>query len=530
VSTADPRADTALIRRRLKRAWTPFFSRFGSLTEIQLRAIPLVLDDANVVLASPTASGKTEAIVAPVAERCGRPSTNTVAVLYVVPTRALANDTLLRIEGPLSDLGMRVRVKHGDQPTLPRLLPHWLVTTPESLDSLICRRPAVFADLQAVILDEIHLLDGTYRGDQLRILLRRLRHLSKEPFATHLLSATLADPSQVGERYVDDFEVITVAGQRPIERSFVSSLEEVRVIARAAGHKKLLVFCNRRESVETLAAQLAAMWRPYPVVAHHGSLSRDERKEAEQVMQEEAIAVCVATSTLEIGIDIGDIDLVVLAEPPFSVSALLQRIGRGNRRSAVTRAIAIVQSDDERALVAAMFDAAASGALPAPEYRPDISVVVQQIFSLLYTALTGMEEAKLYEVVSPLCEADALRMILAHLNESEWVVARHGLWFPSTKLLDQGERGWIHSNIPDSGAYRVIDVSSGREVGRIAGVFDRVFVLARRSWQVVSIEHDIVRARPFRGAASSAMFRRSRTKGAFFSHLPAALQSADEAQ
>src|SRR4051794_3889591 len=127
MSTTDPRADTAVIRKRLKRAWMPFFSRFGSLTEIQLRAIPLVLDGANVVVASPTASGKTESIVAPVAERCGRRLTDAVAVLYVVPTRALANDTLVRIEGPLSDLGMRARLKHGDQPTLPRLLPHWLV-------------------------------------------------------------------------------------------------------------------------------------------------------------------------------------------------------------------------------------------------------------------------------------------------------------------------------------------------------------------------------------------------------------------
>jgi ATP-dependent Lhr-like helicase len=494
------------------------------LTEIQLLAIPRILGGTNVVIAAPTASGKTEAIVAPLAEKVAT-EVGVLSIVYAVPTRALANDTLLRVEGPLSDLGISVALKHGDHPTLPRELPGLLITTPESLDSLICRKPEIFDGLRALALDEIHLVDGTYRGDQLRILLRRLQQLTAAPFEVHLLSATLAEPREIGGRYIDGhFEVVVAPGQRQIERAFVSSLEEVRTVARREGHRKLLFFCNRRRSVESLASELELMWRPYPVVAHHGSLSRHEREVAEQVMQESRIAVCVATSTLEIGIDIGDVDLVVLADPPWSISALLQRIGRGNRRSGVTRVIAIAESDDERSLLEAMFDAAASGAIPSPDYSPDLSVVVQQTFSVLFGKRDGLSQTQLYELVSPLCDAEQLGEILSHLNDLGWLLTRSGLWFPTTKLLDYGERGSIHVNIPDTASHRVIDVGSGREVGTIGDTFDQVFVLGRRKWQVVHREGNLIHARAFAGAASPPHFRRSSSEGKYDPLLPPGLR------
>ena len=202
------------IRHRLKYAWMPFFSRFGRLTSIQEETIPKILDGANVVVASPTASGKTEAVVAPIAERFVSERWNGLAILYVVPTRALANDTLARIEGPLRDMGIATVLKHGDKPYLSGNLPNCLITTPESLNSLICRRPKIFATLRAVILDEIHLLDNTYRGDQLRLLFHRLKKLAFDAsFAVHIIVGYVIGTLSSCPKIFENFELITVKGQ-----------------------------------------------------------------------------------------------------------------------------------------------------------------------------------------------------------------------------------------------------------------------------------------------------------------------------
>lgn len=520
------RAAVLAIRRQLRYAWGPFFARFGRLTPIQVQTIPEILDGANVALASATASGKTEAVVAPVAERFVRERWTSLAALYIVPTRALANDTLERIKGPLADMGISAALKHGDKPYLAKKLPNLLITTPESLDSMVCRHSDVFATLESVILDEIHLLDNTYRGDQLRVLLLRLRELAADNgFSVHLLSATLTDPRHVADRYVSRAKVISVPGQRGTRHYLLDTYEDLHALARKEGWKKLLVFCNLRESVETTAVKLAELWRPYPVVAHHGSLSRRVREEAEMVMREADVAVCVATSTLEIGVDIGGIDLVVLAEPPWTVSALLQRIGRGNRRDDITRAAAIVASGEERRLLDAMFDLANSGALPESPYVPDLSVVVQQFFSSLFQHPEGVTEGQLLTLASPLCSETTAQRILAHLRDTSWLELRGGCWYASTELMDMGEKGKIHSNIPDSRKYRVFDVATGAEIGSVVGVFDDVFALARSTWRVVSIAGDTIKASRFKGKAEAPLFQKHQGVGAFHRFLPTELSA-----
>jgi ATP-dependent Lhr-like helicase len=262
------------------------------------------------------------------------------------------------------------------------------------------------------------------------------------------------------------------------------------------------------------------LWHPYPVVAHHGSLNRRVREEAETVMKEADVAVCVATSTLEIGIDIGDIDLIVLAELPWSILALLQRIGRGNRRENLIHAIAVATTEEERIVLEAMFETAATGALPVESYEPDLSVAVQQTFSYLYQHGEGASETELLGLLSFLCSENEAKLILRHLRQGGWVEWRTGHWFASTRLMDMGEKGRIHSNIPDSQTYRVIDINSGKEIGSIAGVFDGVFVLAQRAWQVVSVAGAIIKARRFKGKASAPLFRRHKNEGAFYYLLP----------
>lgn len=236
------------------------------------------------------------------------------------------------------------------------------------------------------------------------------------------------------------------------------------------------------------------------------------------------VAVCVATSTLEIGVDIGGIDLIVIAEPPWSISSLLQRIGRGNRRDDVIHAAAIAASEAEMMLLAAMLELASTGALPATTYEADRSVCVQQIFSYLYQHPGGVSEAALVALVSALFSEEETVRVLEHLRRQDWVEWRTGRWFASSRLMDMGETGIIHSNIPDSRKYKVFDVDTGIEVGTVIGVFDDVFALGRGTWRVESVDGDVIKARRFKGRASAPLFQKHRGFGAFHRFLPPELQ------
>ena len=517
--------DTQQLRRRMPHVWAAFFARYGSLTPAQLQAMPSALDGKNVMISAPTATGKTEAIVAPVAQQLCSERWSGLAVLFVVPTRALANDMYQRLEPPLREVGVAVALKHGDKPALPRVLPSWLITTPESLDSMLGRVPAAFVSLRVVIIDEIHLLDGTPRGDQLRILLRRLQcATSCGRLHIHLLSATLRAPAETAARYVDECEVIVVEGGRSINQYYVSDLHGVVQLARRQRWGKLLVFCNMRQAVEETAAALSTLWHPHPVVAHHGSLERQRREEAEKVMRECSTAICVATSTLEIGIDIGSIDAVVLAQPPFSVASLMQRIGRGNRRTREIQAIAVTKTDDERALLEQMFASAAVGDYQSRDYAPERSVVVQQIVSVLFQKAQGISRLELDDLLMPLEQRTAIDLIIGHLHAQGWLEMQRSLLYPSTRLLDEALKGTIHSNIPDDGDVSVIDVASERIIGRISRPFDSVFLLSGQSWRVVKTTQRGVMVTRIAGGGVAAQITVGRSKGRWYGLLPPTLR------
>jgi len=243
------------------------------------------------------------------------------------------------------------------------------------------------------------------------------------------------------------------------------------------------------------------------VVAHHGSLSRSVREEAEQVTKESKVAVCVATSTLEIGIDIGDIDLVVLAEVPWSISSLLQRIGRGNRKEDVIHAAAVVSTREEKALIEKMFQLASRGVLPSDPYEPDRSVAVQQILSCLFQHPGGVNKAGVLYMISPLCSDLQAEAIVSYLHTQGWVEIQGQRLYASTRLMDLGERGLIHSNIPDEEEYTVLDNSTGKEIGSISGEFDQLFTLAGKMWKVISVKgKTIIVERHPKGAHACAPF------------------------
>jgi len=485
------------IKDDLKRTWVPFFSRFGNFTPIQELAIPHILKGENVVVISPAATGKTEAVIAPLLEnliRKGHLSAelNSIKVLYISPTRALVNDLYRRLVDPISYLDIRFGRKTGDRPRIDlKKLPHVLLTTPESFDSLMARKTKIFLDLEAVVLDEIHLLDNTPRGDQLRILLRRLRKIN-EKSQYCALSATI-DDLNIGSRYFNDAKVCFLKSQREIEYVIIPHkdfIKELFHIIRERHLKKILIFFNARSYVEAFSQKLNQPPFQDAVLVHHASLPKERREEVEKQMNNSDRAILCATSTLELGIDIGDVDCIVLYRPPFNVSSLLQRTGRGNRRTNKLFAVGVYTSNWEKTLFETFFHCAQQGQLFERRYQPSLSVLPQQVYSYLYQRRRiGTTLKSIYNIFTLIYDEEYVKAIFKKLIDDAAIKeVRPGIYFISNRLEKKIDWGKIHSNISEKsfGEYDVFDVNSGALIGRIFYLQEK-FILGGQSWHTVQI-------------------------------------------
>lgn len=335
------------------------------LRPIQAQATAAVLDgDGHLLIASATASGKTEAAFLPVLTALHDHPSASVGALYVGPLKALINDQFERLDGLLAEADVPVTSWHGDASDAGkarlRRAPRGVVQiTPESLESMLLRHPAVaralFCDLRFVVVDEVHAFLGSDRGAQLQCLLVRLERLAGVTPRRIGLSATLGDVQQAadwlaaassraveiiedhgaGRRLQLAVEAFDVGDEGSADSSGKEALH-ASLYAHAVGRKSL-VFCASRGMVETTCAALRqeAEVRGEPDIfhAHHGSLSAALRHDAERAMRDAPGPACtVATVTLELGVDLGALERVLQVEAPSSVSSLVQRLGRTGRR------------------------------------------------------------------------------------------------------------------------------------------------------------------------------------------------------
>lgn len=467
------------IRTQLPRSFAAFLGRFARLTEVQERGIPPILAGKDTLLCAPTATGKTEAYAAPLVERVMAGSRKTVLILMVSPTRALANDLKRRLEARMDQVGVpfgRYTGEHKERTE--GKLPAVLVTTPEALDSLLARRPRVLRDLVGVVLDEIHILDGTPRGDQLRILLHRLEQVTERPFQRVAASATVAAPEDLAARYLREAEIVATGGSRRIRAKAFHGfgLDDVarhlNAIAKQ-GFRKILCFCNARNGVELYAAGLqnrtAFGDKVYP---HHGSLARRVRERTERLFLEAPAAVCVATLTLELGIDIGTVDYVLLLGVPPSVENLTQRIGRGSRRGDTIRVGYVYTHEGERLLYRVLFSRGAKGNFCNDPYSFRPGVLVQQAMICAgaedYVTTRRMDEISPPDIrarYAPGFSGALLdRMAEKDLLES---VGR-GRYVLSEASDRKYVRGVLHSNIASAPDLPVVDRLTGEIVAEIA--------------------------------------------------------------
>ncbi|MFT5429786.1 MAG: ATP-dependent Lhr-like helicase [Myxococcota bacterium] len=473
----------AQIRDILPRTWHALFGRFGRLTPIQVAAIPPLAAGRNVLIASPTASGKTEAAVAPLVERTLAARQVGIAILVLSPTRALANDLHRRLEPPLKHVGVEVATKTGDSSGLTvGDRPMLVITTPESLDSMLCRRTKDLRGVQSVVLDELHLLFGTARGDQLRCLLARLDYVADSPQRC-AASATVPDLRALTDAFLGPDAVVcsppagadarTISARLELAASIEEAAIHIRALFDEAPGRKCLVFANTRAQVEVLAGQLRQVATlQSKVYAHHGSLARSERLRVERRFKASPSAICIATMTLEIGIDIGDVDRVVLLAPPPNVSALVQRVGRSNRRDTVTHVLGLYQSPFEQVRMEHLFECAAAGRMfgePAA-FRPDI--IAQQAMSLILQNPKGWISARvvhqrLPEAIGRQWSPPDCEDILKSLEAADFIrVIDRGRYVADCGVSPLFERGAIHSVIADGAETEVVDRTTGRTVGR----------------------------------------------------------------
>ncbi|MEO0215766.1 MAG: DEAD/DEAH box helicase [candidate division WOR-3 bacterium] len=483
------------IKNTLSRTWHPFFGRFGSLLPIQELTIPHILNGANVVVISPAATGKTEAVIAPILEKVLVQSSKGLKVLYITPTRALVNDLFRRLEEPVRALNLIISRKTGDRPKIDiKKIPDILLTTPESFDSMLARLPRIFLDLAFVVLDEIHLLDNTPRGDQLRLLLIRLKRILKETRQLQYcaLSATI-DDLKLGERYFPHPTVCLLKSPREIEYLLLPADNFINAFYRIVQErkiKKVLAFFNARSLVEGFSQKFNRPPFYNRLFVHHASLPKARREEVEKAMNQLDRAMLLATSTLELGIDIGDVDCIVLYRPPYNISSLLQRIGRGNRRTERLFAVGVYLNNWEKLLFETFFECAQKGLLYEKKYQPSLAVIPQQIYSYLYQRRRiGTTLNSLYRLFCTVYSEDIIKTVFGKLLGSEIIKeTRPGIYNLTAKIENKITYGKIHSNIAEKsfGEYSVYDISQGNLIGRIYYLLKR-FILGGRCWERVKV-------------------------------------------
>ncbi len=501
---AGPRWVTADLRELLPRTWYGFLARFSAPRAIQSAAVPVLLRGGDALLVAPTAGGKTEAWAAPVAEhvlarregrsvRAGsgmeagagnRPpgsggARDALSAFVVCPTRALVNDLARRLAPPCEAVGLALGRRTGEHRELGGARPPALVvTTPESLDSMLSRAPAMLTGMRHLVLDEIHLLHTSPRGDQLACLVARLRRIAPE-LQVVASSATVDDPEALAQRYLaGEPHRVQVSAEREIRARIVrggaAALHEALVRVAPQGVRKVLAFVPRRADAERLSG--AFRGRPpfgEAVYLHHGSLSRARREAVERRMLTGDTGLCFATTTLEVGIDIGDIDLVVLTDPPPDVASLLQRLGRGNRRRADTRVVCLAAGEGEALRFEHLLSAARQGRLLGDPRPFSPGVLVQQAFSLLHQSPGGWISAEALAERLPESLADEpwqgrLPELLAHLKERGWLGGGPRRYTAGDRLEEAFTRGRVHGNIDEeAGQVAVVDRDTRQVLGHL---------------------------------------------------------------
>ena len=485
---------------------------WSTLRPTQLAAIPPIHAGAHCLLLAPTAGGKTEAAAIPILSRMLKESWPGTSVLYICPIKALLNNLERRLTHYAGLLGRTVEVWHGDvsQSRKKKALkdaPDILLTTPESLEAMLISvrvdRPTWFGNLRAVIVDELHAFAADDRGWHMRSVLHRLDQYLDQPLQRIGLSATVSNPAElldwfapVGERCVVGSASVSTDADVTIDH--VGSLENAAtIIARLHRGEKRLVFCDSRSSAEQLSSMLRG--KGVRTYVSHASLSASERRQAEAAFGEEKDCVIVATSTLELGIDVGDLDRVIQIDSPSTVSSFLQRMGRTGRRSGSRRNCLFLTTNQDAFMLALGVTNLWSKVWVEAARSPDEpwAIAAQQI--LVATLEHG--EWPVHELVSLLAHCfpelprNGFKSLVDHLVEHAYLDGAEGLVRIGPRTEREYGRGHYRDLLASfSGAQLLTGRFGSAEIGYLDPTAltgedpQRRVLLAGRSWLIKEIE------------------------------------------
>lgn len=490
--------------------------RWRSLRPVQEMTVKAVRDGLNTIVLAPTAGGKTEAAMFGVLDGLLRKRAGGLGALYLSPLRALLNNQELRLQNLTRMVGFDAFKWHGDvsasaKARFMKSPDTLLMTTPESLQVILMTQRydqhALFASLKYVIVDEIHGFAGDDRGDHLLALLERLATFNND-FQRIGLSATVGNPEELvhwlqGSSTRDG---TVVSPPSPRQKKIIQiiplpeKMEAESTAALLARGKKTLLFADSRAKVEKMKAGLqAAGIRAFP---HHGSLSRELRETSEEAFREGRNCSIICTSTMELGLDVGDLDMVLQLEAPNTVSAFLQRLGRTGRRPGSTARMTFLCTRTESFLIACglLSLALKRWVEPVQLSRASYPIYVHQVLASVIAQAGASRKDLLRGNGAPYCFSDVSmedrERILDEMLEQEVLSKVDSLYL----IGPEGERRFGYSNFMN--LYSVFETpplmsvrtTANKEIGQLETWFvqsneeSACFLLGGQAWQIVRVD------------------------------------------
>jgi len=534
------------------RRW--FLERFGVPSPPQAEGWPAIRAGRHTLIAAPTGTGKTLAAFLWAIDdlvRHGETLRDATQVLYISPLKALGNDVQRNLQAPLAEIRdldpslpeVRVLVRSGDTPPAARTAmrkrpPHILVTTPESFYILLTSDGgrSMLRTVRTVIVDEIHAVSGDKRGAHLALSLERLESLTGSSPQRIGLSATqkpLGDVARLLAGEGRDCALVDAGHHRAIDLAIEvpesplatvcshETWEEIyeRMADLIREHRTTLVFVNTRKLAERVAARLTGVLGEGLVTSHHGSLARARRLEAEQLLKSGALRALVATASLELGIDIGSVDLVIQVGVTPSIATLLQRVGRaGHALSRTPKGRIFPLTRDELVCAAALLDTVRRAELDrTPQPPKPLDILAQQIVAACVPEV--WEEEALFKMMTrawpyrTLSREDFDAVVRLHCGDRLALLHRDGV-HGRLRATRRARITALTSGgaIPDTADYQVRLEPEGTPVGSVhedfaveANVGD-IFQLGNASWQILKVEPGLVRVADARGAPPTLPF------------------------
>ena len=506
---------------------------FTQLTEIQKKAIPLIVEKKNSLFIAPTGSGKTESSVIPIfAQIHHSKKPNKIKALYITPLRALNRDVFRRITKYAHDQNLTIEIRHGDTTQKIRKKiadspPDVLITTPETLVILLTQKKYLdaFVELEWVIIDEVHELLSSERGTQLSLSLERLQQNSTSEFTRIGLSATVGNPNDAAKFIAGTNRQFAIAKDTSVRKYDVDvqyvdgtvtdvANSVIDYITNLELNSPVLLFTNTRGEAEFLASVLKEK-STINIELHHGSLSKEIREETEESLRSGRKGIVVCTSSLELGLDIGSVELVIHYGSPRQVSKLIQRIGRSkHNRSSSAKGLIITNNADDELEAKAILERIKEGNIEEQNIHFDSLDVLAHHLVGLTMQMGEISIEKGFEIVTNAYPFSKLSLD-AFISVIELLDSNYLIFFDREKMIfwKKGRSFKYYfqnlSTIPDILKFRVFDAIGKKTIGsldqRFVGDYGdsgNVFVLKGSHWRIINIDEKslIVNVEPIIGS------------------------------